>query len=76
MDEESRPPLRLLRAPQVAEVLGTTVGHLAKLRLTGRGPAFVRLGRAIAYDQRELQRWIDSRTFKSTAEASAAVRDL
>jgi predicted DNA-binding transcriptional regulator AlpA len=75
MDEQAAPPLRLMRPPQVADALGTTVGHLAKLRLTGRGPAFVRLGRSIAYDERELRRWIDARTFKSTAEASVAEKE-
>jgi predicted DNA-binding transcriptional regulator AlpA len=70
MDDNHSQP-RLMRPAQVAAALGVTVGTLAKMRLTGRGPAFVRLGRAIAYDHRELQRWIDSRTFRSTAEASA-----
>ena len=55
--------------------MGVTVGTLAKMRLTGRGPAFIRVGRAICYDQRELQRWLETRTFRSTAEATAATKE-
>ena len=67
------PSFRLLRARQAAAAMGVTVGTLAKMRLTGRGPAFIRVGRAICYDQRELTRWLEARTFTSTAEAAAAV---
>jgi hypothetical protein len=76
MDSDNPPVFRLLRASQAASALGVTAGTLAKMRLTGRGPAFIRVGRAICYDLRELQRWLKARTFNSTAEAAAAANDV
>ncbi|HEX7766541.1 MAG TPA: helix-turn-helix domain-containing protein [Nitrospira sp.] len=73
---DSGPSFRLLRASQAAAAMGVTVGTLAKMRLTGRGPAFVRVGRAICYNQRELERWLEARTFSSTSEAAAAAIDV
>ena len=72
-DETSK--LRLIRPPQLADALGITPGTLAKMRLSGRGPKFCRVGRAIAYDPREVERWLCERTFRSTAEATAAAKE-
>lgn len=36
-----------------------------KLRLTGGGPVFFRLGRAVIYNDRDLDEWIDSRKVAS-----------
>jgi hypothetical protein len=66
------PELRLARPTQVADSIGVTVGTLAKMRLSGRGPAFIRVGRRICYDVREVRRWLDQHTFRSTSEAAVA----
>ena len=51
---------RILRTPEAAAYVGLAPATLEKLRVTGRGPQFVRLGgRAVGYDRAELDRWID-----------------
>lgn len=40
---------RLLTTEEVAAVLGVTPGYVKQLRYTNKGPAFIRLGRAIRY---------------------------
>ena len=64
---------RLLRTDEAAQRLGLSRSWLEKLRLTGDGPPFVRIGaRAIAYWSDELMAWADARPrFRSTSEAGA-----
>jgi excisionase family DNA binding protein len=59
---------RILTAEEAAEYLKFTSGWLAKLRLFGGGPRFVRLGRKIRYTQSALDEWIHLREVGSTAE--------
>ncbi|WP_425304313.1 helix-turn-helix domain-containing protein [Varibaculum cambriense] len=40
---------RLLTTEEVAAILGVTPGYVKQLRYTNKGPAFIRLGRAIRY---------------------------
>jgi hypothetical protein len=44
---------------------------LRKMRTTGGGPRYARVGAAIRYDIRELDRWMAERTFASTADEAA-----
>lgn len=66
-------PRTLLRTTEAARRLGLSRSWLEKLRLTGDGPTFVRVGsRAIAYWSDDLMRWADSRPrFRSTSEATS-----
>jgi predicted DNA-binding transcriptional regulator AlpA len=41
---------------------------LARLRVEGKGPAFVKLGGRVAYRQSAVETWITSRTRRSTSE--------
>jgi predicted DNA-binding transcriptional regulator AlpA len=50
---------RVLRTRDAAEYLGLASSTLEKLRNTGAGPRFIRMGRAIGYDIRDLDRWLD-----------------
>ena len=53
-------PHRIVRTPGAAEYTGLAESTLEKLRLTGGGPLFIRLGgRAIGYDLRDLDAWLD-----------------
>ena len=63
---------RRLMPPADAAVYlgGLMVGTLAKWRHYGRGPAFVRIGSRIYYDQADLDRYIDNRRRTSTSEAA------
>jgi len=51
---------RILRTPEAATYVGRSESSLEKWRLTGDGPRFIRLGgRAIGYDIRDLDAWLD-----------------
>ena len=59
---------RILRTPEAADYVGLSPSTLEKRRLAGGGPRFLRLGgRAIGYDVRDLDAWID-RQRKCTVE--------
>jgi len=58
-----------LHAPKrTAELLGVSLSWLAKSRMSGTGPRFVRVGRAIRYTETALREYIRSRTYSSTSE--------
>lgn len=61
-------PQNILRPEAVAPKLLTTVGTLAKWRLRGCGPAFVRLGqRIVGYRQVDIDAWIEKNLCTSTS---------
>ncbi len=63
---------QLLNAKTLAERIGVTEGCLAKWRLTGEGIRFVRVGRRIMYDPRDVTEWLDARRVQSTSQEVAA----
>ena len=64
----------LLTTPDAARYLGVSAKTLNNWRWigAGKGPTFVRLGRAVRYDVRTLDAWIAGRTFDSTSAADHA----
>ncbi|WBQ11226.1 helix-turn-helix domain-containing protein [Hyphomonadaceae bacterium ML37] len=65
-------PTPLKNSHETASYLGLSVSTLAKLRLTGEGPRYVRLGRRVLYDPADLDTWIASRKRYSTSDVAAA----
>jgi predicted DNA-binding transcriptional regulator AlpA len=63
---------RRLRTPAAADYLGYAESTLEKKRLSGDGPPFIRLGRVIVYDTRDLDAWLAERRARSTSEPTAA----
>ena len=63
--------LELLNAKHTAKHMCITEGTLAKWRLTGEGPKFVRVGRRIAYDPKDVAEWLDARRVSSTSQEAA-----
>ncbi len=61
----------LLTAKTLSERIAVTTGCLAKWRITGQGPTFVRIGRRIAYRPEAVNDWLASRTVNSTSELAA-----
>jgi excisionase family DNA binding protein len=57
-----------LPVQEAANYLGLAVSTLNKLRCSGGGPAFFKLGRAVRYDLEDLKEWLASRRFRSTSE--------
>ena len=55
--------------PIVAKRLGTSERTLERLRATGGGPRFVKVGRLIRYRESDLESWLAARTVQSTSEA-------
>ena len=62
---------RLLTTAQAAEFCGLTEAHMRRLRFTGDGPKFYKLGGKIAYDQELLVAWLQSRLRTSTRRGAA-----
>jgi predicted DNA-binding transcriptional regulator AlpA len=58
----------LLHPVQVAKLLGVSLSWLAKSRMNGTGPRFVKIGRAVRYALSALQEYIKSRQRLSTSE--------
>ena len=59
----------LLRAPELAELLGLTMSTLAKLRCSGKGPPFYKLtNQTVGYRQDEVMEWLSKRRRVSTWE--------
>ncbi len=59
---------RLLSAQEVADLLGISVSTLAKWRMLGSGPAFIKLSRRVAYAQLALDDWLEAQTRRSTSD--------
>lgn len=56
----------LLKSPEVAKLLGVSNQWLAKARITGDSPPYIKFGKAhsspVRYDLAEVQEWIAKRT--------------
>jgi len=59
----------LLDTECVARVCGLSEVTLRKWRITGAGPRFVRLGRAVRYRLADLNDYFAGRAFTTTTEA-------
>lgn len=67
---------RILRTPQAAAYVGLAARTLEKKRLSKDGPEFVRLGkRAVGYDVRALDDWLDGQRRGQTPQAKSAEQE-
>ena len=61
--------IKRLRPPQAAEYLGgLSTSTLAKWRVSGFGPRYLRVGARIVYEQADLDEWLISRRRRHTAD--------
>src|SRR4051812_15689033 len=60
-----------LPADEAAEVVGLAPSTLAKLRLSGNGPIYCKLGRRIVYRRADLEAWLEARVARNTSDAEA-----
>lgn len=61
-----------LRAPAAAEYLGMSPSTLAKMRLRGDGPIYMKAGpRVVLYDLADLDAWLESCRRKSTSDSAS-----
>ena len=61
---------RMLRTPEAADYCGSTASTFEKLRLTGGGPVYVKLGRRVAYRVEDLDAWLAARRRRSTSDTT------
>ncbi len=59
---------RMLRVREAASLIGLSVSFLNKLRCTGDGPQFIKVGRSVLYDPADLSAWLDRRRRLSTSD--------
>ncbi len=59
---------QLLTAIDAARFLSLSASTLAKMRLSGNSPRYVKMGRRVAYRQTDLENWISAKSFQSTSE--------
>jgi predicted DNA-binding transcriptional regulator AlpA len=63
----------VLRTPDAAKYLGLTASTLEKMRLSGNGPRFVRLGaRAVGYTIGDLDTFIEAGRRVSTSDSGTS----
>jgi predicted DNA-binding transcriptional regulator AlpA len=68
MAEISNNPTGLLTTVQAAGVLGFNPSFLAKARLTGTGPRFLKIGKAVRYRRADIDAWLADKTRVSTSD--------
>ncbi|MBN6823989.1 helix-turn-helix domain-containing protein [Methylobacterium organophilum] len=49
---------RKLTPDQAAKHIGVSAAQLAKLRMTGEGPTFLKLGRKVMYQLGDIETWL------------------
>jgi predicted DNA-binding transcriptional regulator AlpA len=62
------PSIVLLTAKEAARLLKVSLSWLAKARMRGDGPPYIRIGRSIRYAEAALVQWMKSRQRLSTSE--------
>jgi hypothetical protein len=58
----------LLPPSEAARRIDKSESWLAKSRMTGEGPPFIKIGLNVKYDARDLNAWIDARKYSSVSE--------
>jgi excisionase family DNA binding protein len=64
----SAPSVALLTPKEAARLLKVSTSFLAKARMRGDGPPFIKVGRAVRYGEAALIQWMKSRNRQSTSE--------
>lgn len=66
--------LKYLRPKAAANYLGLATSTLAKMRLRGDGPAFMKAGpRAVLYHIDSLNDWLNARVYQNTSQYGSGV---
>lgn len=64
---------RLLNVTEAAQRLAVSTSYLNKLRVTGGGPPFVKIGARVAYDPADLVAWVETQKRTTTAPGASEV---
>jgi predicted DNA-binding transcriptional regulator AlpA len=63
---------RTLRTPDAADYCGSSASTFEKLRLTGGGPVYLKIGRRVVYRIEDLDAWLAANRRHSTSEKRGA----
>jgi predicted DNA-binding transcriptional regulator AlpA len=69
-DVSTQPPR--LRTADAAAYCASSKSTFEKYRLTGEGPAYIKLGRVVVYDLQDLDSWLTSHRRMSTSQQRVA----
>ena len=64
-----------LSVKSASVIVGLSVSTMNKLRVHGGGPTFLKLGRRVVYDSRDLDFWLEARRRTSTSDQGRKARD-
>jgi excisionase family DNA binding protein len=64
----TKSPNPMLTAKEAAQYLRVSLSWLAKARMRGNGPVYVKVGRSVRYTEAALLQWMKSRQRMSTSE--------
>jgi hypothetical protein len=64
----------LISPEEAARFLSLGIGYLAKLRMSGGGPRYVKLSRRVFYRKCDLRAWVNARVIANTSQQTAAAR--
>ena len=59
---------RVLRTAEAAEYCGSSASTFEKLRLTGGGPVYSKIGRRVVYRVEDLDAWLAANQRRSTSQ--------
>jgi hypothetical protein len=65
-------PKKYLTPDEASQLIGAAKQTMARWRVEGIGPQFIRVGRKIMYAVEDLILWMNSRRVSSTSEATKA----
>lgn len=72
MQNQSLSPAALVKPADVAKRPSIGVNTLAKWRLSGSGPAYVKVGARVMYEEAAVDAWLASRVRRSTSDRGEA----
>ena len=59
-----------LTTDEVAEIIRLKPQTLAKMRLEGRGPCYIKAGRLVIYQKSDVLKWIEEQRRTSTSDTA------
>jgi excisionase family DNA binding protein len=72
--ERTRSIPRPLTTREAAQRLGVAKGFLEKLRMTGGGPPFLKIGHKVVYERAALEAWVGARRTDRTPAVNRGQR--
>lgn len=63
----------MLKTKDAAAAAGVSASFLNKLRCTGGGPKYAKIGRAVRYDRSDIAAWLEERKIGGAVSEQVAV---